>query len=147
MDPIDNLKIIVKLDEEFETIDFTDWLLFSRGMNFKVIRNSNELETDELRVNNLKYNNKIYTMNYVTSWFSKIKRIAVTIKENEEISQYEFAVAREKYEELIKTIYKNAIKNIGTNKRDEDYKVIIEFLNSLFKERQVFKEPYYRDFR
>ena len=147
MNPLDKYKVIEKLDKEFETIDFINWLLFSREMNFKVIRNSNELEADELRVNNLKYNNRIYTMNYVTAWFSKIKRIAVTIKENEEISQYEFAVPREKYEELIKTIYKNAIKNIGTNKRDEDYKVIIEFLNSLFKERQVFKEPYYRDFR
>lgn len=116
-------------------------------MNYKLIHYSNELDMDELRVNDLRYNNKIYTMNFVPHWFSKIKRIAVTIKENEEISQYKFAVAREKYEELIKTIYKNAIENIGTNKRDEDYKAIIEFLNSLLKERQVFEEPYYRDFR
>ena len=85
MNPIDNLKIIVKLNKEFETIDFTDWLLFSRVMNYKLIHYNNELDMDELRVNNLKYNNRIYTMNYVTAWFSKIKRIAVTIKENEEI--------------------------------------------------------------
>ena len=147
MNPLDDLKIIVKLDKEFETIDFIDWLLFNRVMNYKLIHYNNELDMDELRVNNLRYNNKVYTMNFVPNWYAKIKRIAVTIKENEEISQYEFAVPREKYEELLKTIYKNAIKNIGTNKRDEDYKVIIEFLNSLFKERQVFKEPYYRDFR
>ncbi len=132
----------VKVPYKFETIDFNEWLLFSRTIQYKILHTGFSVVGNKLYVKNLKYNGKTYAFADTMSFYvgNEFCHLPILIEENEVIKFYDFLVDTRKYYELIMKIYKVAMENQYCNCKDEAYKLIIEFLNSILSDPYVSNE-------
>ena len=126
-----------KLPYELEKIDWKQWLLFERRLDYQIINTGFSIRNNVLSVRNLRYNNKTIAFEYGTEFNKVILHLPVLIEENGIISSYLFAVDPIKYQQLISKIYSLNIQNMGCGCKDEAKKIIIDFINDVFESRRI----------
>lgn len=134
----------VRINDKIEKVNYTNWMIKSRCLSYKLINTGHGLYSYCLQVRNLRYNDKIYAFNIEPddNYFIHVPFLA---DDGGLISAYQIAFYIKYYEEFIKKYLELSINKLGSGTNDDFKKLIIELFNDLVEYGEAFptKDMYF----